>query len=164
MPHARSNAHCHCVALPLRPPSATCPARWVGAALWQLPMSELARGRSSFRVQCLRRPGFTALQPERCAHIAEASALSCQTILNAALHPPPQPAHQVVFDLDALLDTAQRSGKWQCPVSMRLSSISDLVAEPFTQHVLGALAAAGLEERVEDVDVRPGVWRGGRVA
>jgi hypothetical protein len=50
----------------------------------------------------------------------------------------------------------QRSGKWQCPLSMALAPLEQLQEEPFLATVMSALSAAGLDDSVDEVEVGPG--------
>ncbi|WIA14445.1 hypothetical protein OEZ85_002970 [Tetradesmus obliquus] len=64
------------------------------------------------------------------------------------------------FDLEAFLQVAAASGKWQCPQTMALHSVGELSVEPYLAAVLKALRGAGLAEGVEAVEVAPdGSWR-----
>lgn len=60
------------------------------------------------------------------------------------------------FDLDSFLAMTQRSGKLQCPFSMKLCTLQELSEEPFLAAVLAALSAAGLADSVDEVEVGPG--------
>jgi hypothetical protein len=60
------------------------------------------------------------------------------------------------FDLDSFLQLAQASGKWQCPQSMALRSVGQLVVESYLAAVLKALRSAGLADGAEAVEVAPG--------
>jgi hypothetical protein len=53
-----------------------------------------------------------------------------------------------------LLQVASRSGKWQCPVSMRVCSAKTLVQEPYVAAILKAVSTAGVD--IDEVEVGPG--------
>eukprot|EP00200_Dunaliella_tertiolecta_P017767 CAMPEP_0202412716 /NCGR_PEP_ID=MMETSP1128-20130828/26710_1 /ASSEMBLY_ACC=CAM_ASM_000463 /TAXON_ID=3047 /ORGANISM="Dunaliella tertiolecta, Strain CCMP1320" /LENGTH=621 /DNA_ID=CAMNT_0049018683 /DNA_START=20 /DNA_END=1882 /DNA_ORIENTATION=+ len=61
------------------------------------------------------------------------------------------------FDLDAFLSVAERSRKWQCPNSMRNSSVYTLQVDAFMSSILGSLQDL---PDVAEVQVSPqGQWR-----
>ncbi len=64
------------------------------------------------------------------------------------------------FDLDTMLAVVQRTGRWACPVSLRLIRISVLQVDPWAVSVLDALERAGLgDDLVNEVEVAPdGRW------
>lgn len=43
------------------------------------------------------------------------------------------------FDLDDFLDSASRTRKWQCPHTLRHSSVQDLHSDAFVQRILDSL-------------------------
>eukprot|EP00775_Hariotina_reticulata_P009089 gene9089-9259_t len=64
------------------------------------------------------------------------------------------------FDLDSFLEMTSRTGKWQCPFSMALSSVAQLVVDPWLAAVLAALKEAGLLDSTDEVEVdADGAWR-----
>ncbi|KAG2484222.1 hypothetical protein HYH03_016957 [Edaphochlamys debaryana] len=61
------------------------------------------------------------------------------------------------FDLDAFLDSAARTRKWQCPHSMAHTSVQSLMVDTYTQRILAALAH---HPSVTEVEVAAdGGWR-----
>eukprot|EP00873_Tetraselmis_striata_P015353 jgi/Tetstr1/435617/TSEL_024519.t1 len=61
-----------------------------------------------------------------------------------------------VFDLDAFLDMAQKTYKWQCPQTMKNSSIEQLQVDAYIERALALLAPTPFTE----IEVSPeGLWR-----
>eukprot|EP00193_Tetraselmis_chui_P000747 CAMPEP_0177758088 /NCGR_PEP_ID=MMETSP0491_2-20121128/4001_1 /TAXON_ID=63592 /ORGANISM="Tetraselmis chuii, Strain PLY429" /LENGTH=724 /DNA_ID=CAMNT_0019273805 /DNA_START=584 /DNA_END=2758 /DNA_ORIENTATION=+ len=61
-----------------------------------------------------------------------------------------------VFDLDAFLDVAQKTFKWQCPQTMKNSSIENLQIDSYTERILQMLEHTSYNE----VEISPeALWR-----
>ncbi|EFJ51003.1 hypothetical protein VOLCADRAFT_88201, partial [Volvox carteri f. nagariensis] len=86
-------------------------------------------------------------------------------ILGARVHTPARFVEVrglACFDLRAFLDSAARTRKWQCPISMNHSTVHSLQIDTYMQRIISALAdhPAVMEVEVEaDGSWRPAGWR-----
>eukprot|EP00191_Tetraselmis_sp_GSL018_P003780 CAMPEP_0177597016 /NCGR_PEP_ID=MMETSP0419_2-20121207/11466_1 /TAXON_ID=582737 /ORGANISM="Tetraselmis sp., Strain GSL018" /LENGTH=857 /DNA_ID=CAMNT_0019089117 /DNA_START=251 /DNA_END=2821 /DNA_ORIENTATION=- len=61
-----------------------------------------------------------------------------------------------VFDLEAFLNMAHRTGKWQCPQTMKNSTVENLQVDAYVERVLAAVK----DTPVAEIELSPeGLWR-----